>query len=186
MLISAVMPITLIYHLPHGQYGYSGYDVASFASSLPWLPSELDVVIVRKEGASQSHHDFRVRRDIVHRALQWLVTHNQYYHANSVHIDVTALAQLPQDGNLTNLTSINVDSPTTDTSETESAGAERPTTQSPATETSSSTYETTDNSNPYDAHLPQSFVPIATRYLPEQEAVQQSVQQQSASPATVM
>ena len=69
---------------PQGQYGYSGHvvnlpqDVASFVQSLPHLPSELDVIVVRKEGANQSHRDFRVRRAVVHRALQWLVTH---YHS---------------------------------------------------------------------------------------------------------
>ena len=52
MLIAAVMPIMSIYRLPHGQYGYSGHvvnlpqDAVSFASSLPQLPSELDVVVV--------------------------------------------------------------------------------------------------------------------------------------------
>ena len=69
------------------QYGYSGHvvnlpqGVASLVQSLPRLPSELDVIVVRKEGANQSHRDFRVRRAVVHRALQWLVTHNQYYHS---------------------------------------------------------------------------------------------------------
>lgn len=85
MLISAVMPIMSIYRLPHGQYSYSGHvinlpqNIASFATSLPRLPSDLDVVIVRKEGANQSHRDFQVRRQVVHRALQWLLTHNIYY-----------------------------------------------------------------------------------------------------------
>ena len=83
----AVMPIMSVYRLPQGQYGYSGHvvnlpqDVASFVQSLPRLPSELDVIVVRKEGANQSHRDFRVGRAVVHRALQWLVTHNQYYHS---------------------------------------------------------------------------------------------------------
>ena len=73
--------IMSVYRLPQGQYGYSGHvvnlpqDVASFVQSLPRLPSELDVIVVRKEG------DFRVRCVVVHRALQWLVTHNQYYHS---------------------------------------------------------------------------------------------------------
>ena len=49
--------------------------MASFVQS---LPSELDVIVVRKEGANQSHRDFRVRHAVVHRAL---VTHNQYYHS---------------------------------------------------------------------------------------------------------
>ena len=83
MLVSAVMPIMSIYHLPQDQYGYSGHvinlpqDVASFSNSLPRLPSELDVIIVRKEGTDQSHRDFHVRRNVVHRALQWLVMHNK-------------------------------------------------------------------------------------------------------------
>ena len=47
-----------------------------------------------------SHRDFRVRRSVVRRALNWLVTHNQYYRSNHVHIDVNALEQLPHDGNL--------------------------------------------------------------------------------------
>ena len=71
MLISAVMPIMSVYRLPQGQYGYSGHvinlpqDVATFAQSLPRLPRELDVIVVRKEGANHTHHDFRVRRAVV-------------------------------------------------------------------------------------------------------------------------
>ena len=45
------------------------------------------------EGAVHSHRDFRVRRSVVHQALNWLVTHNQYYRSNHVHIDVNALEQ---------------------------------------------------------------------------------------------
>ena len=49
-----------LYRLPHGQYAYSGHvinlpqDVASFANSLPRLPSELDVIVVRKEEAANT------------------------------------------------------------------------------------------------------------------------------------
>ena len=87
MLISAVMPIMSIYKLPHGQYSCSGHvvnlpqDVVLLAQKLPRLPSNLDVLVVRKEGANQTHIDFRVRRVVVKRALQWLMTHNQYYQA---------------------------------------------------------------------------------------------------------
>ena len=82
MLISAVLPIMSLYRLPHGQYGYGGHvvnlpqDITSFATSLPRLPSELDVIVVRKQGANQSHRDFRVRRSVVLHALQWLVANN--------------------------------------------------------------------------------------------------------------
>ena len=54
MLIAAVMPIMPIYRHPHGQYGYSVYvinlpqNAVSFASSLPRLPSELDVRMRRE------------------------------------------------------------------------------------------------------------------------------------------
>ena len=58
------------------QYTYSGHviklpqDIASFANALPRLPSELDMIVVWKEGAANTHHDFRVRRGIVLHALQ--------------------------------------------------------------------------------------------------------------------
>ena len=71
MLISDVLPIMSLYQLPHGQYIYSGHvirlpqDVASFANSLPRLPSELDIIVVWKERAANTHHDFRIRRGVV-------------------------------------------------------------------------------------------------------------------------
>jgi len=93
MLISAVMPIMSIYRLPLGQYGYSGQvvnlsqDVLSFATSLPRLPSEIDVLVVRKE-KDQAHQDFCVRRRVVREALSWLLGNNHYYRANLVQIGV--------------------------------------------------------------------------------------------------
>ena len=111
MLISAVLPIMTLYRLPQGQYGYSGHvinlpqDVASFVNSLPQHPADLDVL--RKEGSSQSHRDFRVRRSRVLGALRWLVANNTYYH--NIHIDPEVLAQLPEDGNLSGLRTVNLE-----------------------------------------------------------------------------
>ena len=51
-----------------------------------------------------THCDFWVRRVVVLRALQWLITNNQYYCALGVTIDSNALEQLPQDENVANLT----------------------------------------------------------------------------------
>ena len=51
---------------------------AAFAQTLPWLPSQLHVIVVRKEGTSQTHCDFRVRRVVVLRALQWLLTAHSF------------------------------------------------------------------------------------------------------------
>ena len=99
------MPIMSIYRLPYGQYGYSGHivnlpqDVVSFSNSLPRLPSELDVLVVRKEN-EQTHRDFRVRRAVVQQALEWLLHNNTYYQANQVQLNQDALAQLPEDGDM--------------------------------------------------------------------------------------
>ena len=119
------------------------------------------------EGAVHSHRDFRVRRSVVHRALNWLVTHNQYYRSNHVHIDVNALEQLPHDGNLSQLTAI-----------TEPPATNTPATGPPVADTPATLED------PYSAHPPQSFVPIATRSMTEQVAVHQSVQERQLSPST--
>ena len=48
---------------------------------------------------------------IVEHALTWLIENNIYYQANQVHINHVAVAQLPQDGDLSTLTSVNPDPP---------------------------------------------------------------------------
>ena len=174
MLISAVMPIMSVYRLPQGQYGYSGHvvnlpqDVASFAQTLPRLPSELDVIVVRKEGANHTHRGFRVRRGVVHQALQWLVTHNQYYRSLGITIDAVALVQLPQDGNISHLVSVTEDCSLPDCPTT-SGSSEVSATGNTSTEALE------------DDHLSESFVPIAAPSMTEQEAVHQSVQHRQSS-----
>ena len=96
-----------LYRLPHGQYGYSGHvinlpqDVKCFANT---LPTTLDVVLVRKEGGTGSHKDFRMHRSKILLALQWLQENNKYY--SGITIDQTALALLPIDGELDGLSTI--------------------------------------------------------------------------------
>ena len=109
MVISSVMPIMGVYQLlmgvyqlPLSQYDYSGHvinlpqDVASFVCSLPRMPSQLDVVVVCREGAAGSHKDFKVRQSRVLQALQWLMENNPYF--RGVSLDHAALAQLPENG----------------------------------------------------------------------------------------
>ena len=102
-----------IYHLPQGQYGYKGHvinmpqDLSVFATSLPRLPSELDVMIVRKKGSNNTHRDFRVRRMVVQRALQWLKRNNKYY--RNININVSVLSQLPDDGDLTDKCGVGIE-----------------------------------------------------------------------------
>ena len=74
-------------------------NVSSFAKQLPRLPSELDIVLVRKVYESGSHKDFRVRHSNVLHALQWLKVNNKYY--RNISIDDQALQQLPRDGDVT-------------------------------------------------------------------------------------
>ena len=108
--------------------------------------------MVRKEGAANSHRDFCVRRGVVLHALQWLLTNNRYY--LNVCINLDALALLPEDGNLTGLRSVTLDS-TIDNPEPLFAQDE----------------------DPYDAHLTTSFVPSTAQQMTEQEIVRQSVQE---------
>jgi len=157
MLISNVLPIMSLYQLPHGQFAYNGHainlpqDVACFANSLPCLPSELDIIVIRKEGAANSHRDFHVRRAVVLHAPQWLLTNNKYY--RSVHLNPDALALLPKDGNLTGLHSLTLTS-TSDNMELPSAQSEE---------------------DPYNAHLSASFVPSTAQQMTEQDTIRQSV-----------
>ena len=144
-----------LYRLPHGQYGYSGHvvnlpqDVSAFANSLPRHPRDLDVIVVRREGSNQSHRDFRVRRRVVLRALEWLVANNTYYR----HITINA-AQLPEDGDLSGLCTVTVVASSEDLEPSE------------------------DDEDPYFADLTRSFVPSAPRRVTEIEAVRHNVHQQ--------
>ena len=165
MLIAAVLPIMTLYRLPQGQYGYSGHvinlpqDVASFASSLPRHPAELDVIVVRREGSAQSHRDFRVRRSVVLGALQWLVTNNVYY--SNIRIDDDILQQLPQDGNLLGLCTFTLPG----LFDQESSSSQDP-------------------DDPYDAHLSRSFVPSVHRRRTESELVRQVVHSEQSTQST--
>ena len=164
MLISSILPIMTLYRLPHGQYGYSGHvinlpqDVASFANRLPRAPHELDVIIVRKEGAMNSHRDFHVRKSVVLNALQWLITNNIYYRDVSINHDVLNL--LPNDGDLCGLTTMTVN-------------------------TEEEEQPTRDDIDPYRAHLSSTFVPMPVRGRTEQQTIRQSIQQPPCAPPTV-
>ena len=165
MLIAKVLPVMCIYRLPHGQYGYGGHilnlpqDVASFVNNLPRSSTSLDVIIVRKQGAAESHRDFRVRRSVVVNALQWLVLHNKYY--DNVIINHDTVEQLPIDSDLTNLVAVTLDSDEVET--------------------------TLQHSSPYESHMNSTFVPGGMTGITEQEAIRQSInneQQHANWPST--
>ncbi len=94
------------------------------------------------------------------RALQWLLVNDNYY--RNVSIDPDTLSMLPEDGGLTDLRSVTVQS-TVDDQELPSA----------------------EDLNPYDAHLSRTFDPNTVQRLTEKETVRQSVQDRhSAHPST--
>ena len=49
------------------------------ATILPWLPAEVDIIPVRRQGKDDTHKDFRVRRRHVEGALRWLKNNNPTY-----------------------------------------------------------------------------------------------------------
>ena len=164
MLISAVMLIMSIYRLPHGQYAYSGHvinlpqNVLSFTTSLPRLPKELDVLVVKElQGDSRRH--FRVRRTVVEEAINWLIQNNLYYQRNQVSLNQHVLAQLPEDGNLRDLRSITIES-------------------------LNSVEQQNSDESTYEAQLSQSFVPNAACLATEQETVRQSIQHRHTGATT--
>uniref|UniRef100_A0A1X7TDR9 DUF6570 domain-containing protein n=1 Tax=Amphimedon queenslandica TaxID=400682 RepID=A0A1X7TDR9_AMPQE len=97
MLVSAITPVMSIYRLPHGQCDYSGHvinipqDFKSFATRLPRLPAEINIVVVWKE-KERTHKDFQVRRRVVEESLTWLMANNVYYQKIGVSLDQDTLA----------------------------------------------------------------------------------------------
>lgn len=153
--MSAALPVMSIYKLPHGQYGYSGHIInfpqhlRSFATSLPRLPSDVQILVVRKE-REQSHKDFRVRRSVVEEALTWLLANNIYYQNIGVILDQDTLASLSGDGDLTDLPTIQP---------TESQGEVTP-----------------GDTTTTEEHYSTSFVPNAAPPATERETIQHAIQ----------
>ena len=153
-----------IYHLPQGQYRYTGHvinmpqDLSVFATSLPRLPSELDVMIVRKKGSNKTHRDFRVKRMVVQRALQWLKRNNKYY--RNIDIDVSVLSQLPDDGDLTDKCGVGIE----DNAEKQEEEEELP----------------SEDTDPADVAT---FIPVVARKMTEKETIRKSVHHLSPTSA---
>ena len=151
-----------IYHLPQGQYGYKGHviympqDLSVFATSLLRLPSELDVMIVRKKGSNNTHRDFRVRRMVLQCALQWLKRNNKCY--RNIDIDVSALSQLPEDRDLTDKCGVGIE----DTAEKQEEEEELP----------------SQDTDPTDVAT---FIPVVARKMTEKETIRKSIHHRQPS-----
>lgn len=97
-----------VYHKHGGQLGYSGHilnlqqNIQQFINKLPVKAiSDLPVLTVLWKGAQNTCHKFRVHRENVLHALQWLKHNNRFY--TDIKIDFDTVVQLPTDGILDNL-----------------------------------------------------------------------------------
>ena len=81
----------------NGQCGYKGHVInlpQTFATSLPRIPKELDVLIIRENGSDNTHIeiskiefiDFKVRREVMLKALLRLKQHNKYYRKVNINV----------------------------------------------------------------------------------------------------
>ena len=102
MLIARALPLISVYLKPGGQRGYSGHcinlpqHVEELASSLPRLPRELSVIVVKVKTKDNNFKDLLVRRQKVADALLWLISNNPCY--KDVKIDQCSLNCLPKHG----------------------------------------------------------------------------------------
>ena len=107
MLIARACPIMCIYRKHGGQRGYKGHvvnlpqNIQGFLDTLPANVSDLPVLIVRRHGSSDTYADFRVRRERVLTAIQWLKMNNPCY--SDITINYQNLRILPEDGVLDDL-----------------------------------------------------------------------------------
>ena len=107
LLIAKSTPVMSIYQTKAfgqpGQYHYKGniinipQDLNDIVRTLPRTPSTVGLLIVQRQGVN-GLSDFRVRRQKILDALIYLKIHHKHY--ADVEIDVSALSQLPQDGNV--------------------------------------------------------------------------------------
>ena len=67
MLIARAHPIMSVYRRKGGQHGYSGHiinlpqDIQGFLNQLPYHISGLPLLVIRQQGANDTHKDWRVR-----------------------------------------------------------------------------------------------------------------------------
>ena len=110
MLIARLAPTVHVHMLKHGGIASRGHCIAfpqavqEPATILPRLPAEVDIIRVRRQGKDDTHKDFRVRRHRVEGALRWLKDNNPAY--GDIVIDDTRLQNLPADGELPNLRTV--------------------------------------------------------------------------------
>ena len=96
-----------------GQRGYKGHvlnmpqDVQDFLDKLPPHVNQLPLLVLRRHGSNNTYADFRVCRQKILEALQWLQRNNPFY--KDITIDNAALLNLPEDSVPPQLLTIDVE-----------------------------------------------------------------------------
>ncbi|XP_033755671.1 uncharacterized protein LOC117338427 [Pecten maximus] len=103
-LISRISPAINVYLLKHGGIAANGHcvtfpqQVNEPSQILPKLPSEINIIKVKKQDKNGSPKDYRVRRFTVQNALAWLKLNNVAY--SDIIISNERLNNLPLDGDI--------------------------------------------------------------------------------------
>jgi hypothetical protein len=111
MIISPVHALVSLYQIRGGQFKYSGHccnfirDNAVFHNKVPLLPEECDVIVMRRTGLDPAsnedvHQDFRIRRGVVEKWLNYLELNHPTFQSRQVTIDRTRLRDLPEDASV--------------------------------------------------------------------------------------
>ena len=107
MLIARIYPLMTVYTVHGGQRKGSKHvinfpqNVSRLAMSLPQKPENIPLVVRRSNLNDDKHYDFRVRRNKVKQALEWLKRHHKWY--RDVTISDETLEDLPIDDNIEHL-----------------------------------------------------------------------------------
>ncbi|CAC5413966.1 unnamed protein product [Mytilus coruscus] len=113
-LISRISPCINIHMLKHGGIAANGHCVAfpqevnEPGKILPKLPSEVNIIRVRKIGKNDTSKEFNVRRQKVQIALVWLKKNNHAYF--DIEISEERLNLLPVDGQIQNISTLEYNS----------------------------------------------------------------------------
>ena len=103
MLVSRAFVVMQVYVKPGlGYFGYKGHtitlphNVQKVANVLPNIPTGLPVISFSVKGKMDNTFEFKVRRAVVLKALQWLISNNPLY--KHVTLDMGRINSLPEDG----------------------------------------------------------------------------------------
>ena len=109
-LICRISPTINVHMLKHGGIASNGHcvtfpqEINEPCKIFPRLPSEINIIKVRKQGQNDSSKEFRVRRYSVQTALQWLKSNNPAY--SDIEISSERLALLPIEGEISNIPTV--------------------------------------------------------------------------------